>query len=692
MGFLYSSVYPNVKKEILARSYAGKLNRTTKAIDYMVGKIANVEATAYDDDGYDGKIKHVLGGKTVRTNTYDIDGNEFEGKFLPTGKVGYLESPSKRPGPFIEDLKISFVNPAGKFGIMNHAVMKIIIPDVKEDLDNIEDVWFRLGRKVKLKIAHPPSAVLTEENSLGLTDESLDETAKTLKEVYPGLKSTDFTKLNELGFRGVVTSFRYDYQLDASIIAVIDLQGSTGIYGEVSLGSKVAADPATTSNGDMNIKTIDVFIIEEVNKKIDETGEKNIQIIPDEGFPDRSIIYGTPYLTNDKEVEKKMHMVSLGWLINEINHIVKKKLNIKSTVSQIICDTKTCKSNLYKNLVSSNSKEILLFRGDGSYKTDQYESLDADNQAYVPAEIRKFFPNVISKTKGFYSTAEGSSEIVGHPSMIYISTQVIKDIIKTDLKDKPVTVKSFLSKISDRIFNATGGAIQMRLIPHNMIENAFLYYDANYLGNPQNLDGVPELKLPIGSTATQGAILRDFKISCQLTQEYRTLIYGPSAVQAGDAKVDGIAANLFVDPDDPVAVEKMKADFKENHKTALEVLKINKSLFAKNPISQDNIDRLTEALKEYIKFPKETPEQTNKIYRPLWPLDLEFTIDGINGIKFGDLFTFDGIPRRYRDKFTFCANEVTHGVTNTGDWTTNIKCFPRIRTRVNKPEIAQQTG
>ena len=117
MGFLYSSVYPNVKKEILARSYAGKLNRTTEAIDYMVGKVANVEAIAYGDKGYDGEIKHVLGGNTVRTNTYsttDKQGQvkEFEGHFLPSGKLGYLESPSKRPGPFIDDLKISFVGQA----------------------------------------------------------------------------------------------------------------------------------------------------------------------------------------------------------------------------------------------------------------------------------------------------------------------------------------------------------------------------------------------------------------------------------------------------------------------------------------------------------------------------------------------------------------------------------------------------
>jgi hypothetical protein len=60
-------------------------------------------------------------------------------------------------------------------------------------------------------------------------------------------------------------------------------------------------------------------------------------------------------------------------------------------------------------------------------------------------------------------------------------------------------------------------------------------------------------------------------------------------------------------------------------------------------------------------------------------MDLEFTIDGINGFKFGDVLTFAGLPRRYIDSFVFCVKEIAHSVGNDGEWTTKISCFPRIR-------------
>jgi phage protein D len=60
-------------------------------------------------------------------------------------------------------------------------------------------------------------------------------------------------------------------------------------------------------------------------------------------------------------------------------------------------------------------------------------------------------------------------------------------------------------------------------------------------------------------------------------------------------------------------------------------------------------------------------------------MELEFTIDGINGFKYGDVLTFAGLPRRYTDAFVFTIMAVTHEVSNTGDWTTKIRCVPRVR-------------
>jgi hypothetical protein len=60
-------------------------------------------------------------------------------------------------------------------------------------------------------------------------------------------------------------------------------------------------------------------------------------------------------------------------------------------------------------------------------------------------------------------------------------------------------------------------------------------------------------------------------------------------------------------------------------------------------------------------------------------MDLEFTIDGINGFKFGDVLNFDGLPKRYTDAFVFTVLGISHSVQTNGNWTTKIKCNPRVR-------------
>ncbi len=62
-------------------------------------------------------------------------------------------------------------------------------------------------------------------------------------------------------------------------------------------------------------------------------------------------------------------------------------------------------------------------------------------------------------------------------------------------------------------------------------------------------------------------------------------------------------------------------------------------------------------------------------------MNLEFTIDGINGLKYGDILQFDGIPKRYKDAFVFMIVGITHTVSTSGDWTTQVTCNPRVRSQ-----------
>jgi phage protein D len=76
-----------------------------------------------------------------------------------------------------------------------------------------------------------------------------------------------------------------------------------------------------------------------------------------------------------------------------------------------------------------------------------------------------------------------------------------------------------------------------------------------------------------------------------------------------------------------------------------------------------------------------TPDIKQSINRnkSVFPMELEFTLDGINGFKYGDVLAVAGLPRRYREAFVFTIIGVDHSVSNDGEWTTKIKCNARAR-------------
>ena len=62
---------------------------------------------------------------------------------------------------------------------------------------------------------------------------------------------------------------------------------------------------------------------------------------------------------------------------------------------------------------------------------------------------------------------------------------------------------------------------------------------------------------------------------------------------------------------------------------------------------------------------------------PIFPFTAEFTIDGINGLRYGDVVTFEALPYRYRVNTVFSIIGITHSVDSNGLWTTQAKCIMR---------------
>jgi hypothetical protein len=89
------------------------------------------------------------------------------------------------------------------------------------------------------------------------------------------------------------------------------------------------------------------------------------------------------------------------------------------------------------------------------------------------------------------------------------------------------------------------------------------------------------------------------------------------------------------------------------------------------------VSGLYKALSDYIKIPTDDIQKSQQITAPIFPFTAEFTIDGINGLRYGDVLTFDALPLKYRVNTVFSVISVTHNVSNTGEWTTAVKCIMR---------------
>ena len=60
--------------------------------------------------------------------------------------------------------------------------------------------------------------------------------------------------------------------------------------------------------------------------------------------------------------------------------------------------------------------------------------------------------------------------------------------------------------------------------------------------------------------------------------------------------------------------------------------------------------------------------------QPLLPVKLSMELDGIGGLRVGDLFKVDYLPQKYRDFCFFMITKIDHSIANTG-WSTSIEAM-----------------
>lgn len=714
-NIFYSQVDLNLQAELNARGRAGFHDRTNRALNYMLEKVANVEIIAMIDQKHldtnntesEKNILHRLGGKSVRS-----------GEYLPTGINGFLRervtkitdplangttneiNSSYRIPPFLTSAEMQLNDHS--MGLLNSATVNIVIPNPDRDLDFMESVYARPGRAITMIIEHPDSAVITEQLLKNNT-------------IQPAITSKSAQKMNRVSFNGLIKSFTYGYEADGTVVMTVYLIGTSNVYTDVSMyvykpDTIKPPSSATIDTSIPSVKSIEpTTTTTEVSQQPVKPSSFYKQVYDEVDSlylqqTNPSTELKTAYLQAAKLVndytnkftsndswwsvindwnKKEQRYITLAYLITFLNKYIISKQHSIAPNALIICSDLYCESNYLPSLISANPIDIWISGG-----THDTYGKTATSKKWWSSKNEKF--NV--------DGTDFSENKKSFPSRININLNVINRIL-TDLLKTPDDFKAtnFLIELSKIISEATGNFINMKLISYPENPDYLIYYDANFKGS--NSYNVKPYSIPMFSNHQYGTIVRDFKFESKLPQNMQALMYtvnqsdtiseekiapflnymyNNKIISRSTDAATGVTTEKISNDVDEKFKKELETKYAESHKTYLDALVVAATKFTNDGLTNKTTQtELSNALKKHIQWPTDKIDKSAQMTAAVYPMEASFIIDGVNGFRYGDTVEFNALPMKYKNNTTFSIIGITHTVSTAGEWTTNINCIMR---------------
>ena len=733
----YSQVDANLQLELNARGKAGFSSKTNKDLQFMLEKIANVYITPYTDETKKTEIANAsLGGAAMRGGEYMPTGKNGylsdrsiiqKTRTINAAGTGFDEASinisniSRRIPPFITTCEINIADNSN--GLLNTATVNITIPNPERDLNFIESVYFRPGRNCTIIIEHPTTALVAINKHNGLLTSGSNPTADALRTLYkmdPKDYLDQYGQLNSKRFDGVIISFTMQYETDMSVTSTIELRGGTTQINELSL---ITADESKKKSPDglgnpeeetAEQKAARAAAIEADKKEreANENGETTNPIFkdfysnlktkvnadlakPKDEVPEGLIL--APTITTPSEPQI---YIALYYLIDYINTIIDAKL--KSTTNKepnknIVCISPICTSTYFKNLYSVDPQRILIPTTNILIENPDTPDAYTHRRGWMHVLYTEHGSKGVTPTKhvgDILSNADAKYDDTKIPTwMIYVNLQVIEDRFKSGNKQSSFTIETFLTGISSEIHAASAGAIVLKLItpPYPDLRDKLLYYDTN-IGVPKGPPVIP-YSVPMFSNHPYGTVIREFSFSGKLPSDASSLAYAvsinPKEISEKDIApfLSYMYSNNTVERGDGTETvgtmitqeqlnDIIKA-YRETHELAITELNKATAVFLTDSTNMVKRGLMAVAMRKYLQYPMPTIQQSNQMKAPIIPFDASFTIDGINGFKYGDVLSFVGLPKRYQENCVFLVVGQTDSVATDGQWTTAIRCLMR---------------
>jgi hypothetical protein len=374
--------------------------------------------------------------------------------------------------------------------------------------------------------------------------------------------------------------------------------------------------------------------------------------------------------------------ITLGGLIDFINNKIITKITGAADSAAIICNDSTQFSNYYPSLTSCNPKDVLLLPNNSNL------AQSAGGMNVYGDDVLKMYPTVVNNMTTYNDPTNppwpGITDIQNDttvicPSRIFLNLEMIQEILNSisAANTRSFTLSDFLANISSRIIGATGNAINLKLVSDPDLPNTLYFSDTKYLKPLNTKVPVKPYSIPMLANHPSGSIVREFSFQAKLPSNVKNLSY---VLNAGtNVSDDEIAPylNFMYNSKDPAAINQARAKYKEKHNQIVKNLNDAKISYGKIPFVDEHTTKLNKALIEYIKFPFDDITKSQQLTAPIFPFDVEFTIDGINGMRYGDVLTFDALPTKYKKNTVFSIIGITHDVGTEGDWKQKVKCIMR---------------
>ena len=697
----YSEVDRNLQIELNARAGAAQ-RRTNKDLDFMLDKIGNVTIIPYVDPNKEKPITEaILGGETTRSDNYLPKG------FLYTDFLDKEQKPGSnklyRTPPYITSAEINIGDHS--LGLLNTATINFTIPN-PDHIEFIEAIYFRPGRFAEVIIEHPNSACIekTELESPNLAS------YERISKLYPTLKQTDYNskyrQINKVTFEGLITSFTFDYQTDFSITATISLRGTSNVYTDVTLlTDQNQTQPDKSEKPNAKTTKLDDSDIDTFYSTLKSLFEAKVQIAKvtqphySKSIPLKTSIRFDKSKTTQSEflygvigapsrtMKTEQRYITLAYLVQYINDFYLEKLRTTTSNSLptafIIFNEDICKSTYYDSRYYKSTNPARIFFPDKENRTYEHPNL-LKNLVWFGKLPGTNEAEILDWPK--FKTPDGHYT----PAAIMINLNVIDKIVKTLKASKTFTIGEFLKAVSDEVYKASGNSIELTLNTHPEDSRLLLWYDSKFIKKP----GPSVYFIPMTSNDPYGQAVRDFKFSGKLPNDASHLAYALNQDLSSMSESDiapyvsylyAQGTNEYADDNIKNALRKyelsaepskIKDKYTKSHTDAVKKLKQTIQTYA-TETTDINSQALREALQKYIQFPSATIQESNNVAAPVIPYDTEFTIDGINGFKYGDIIGFRTLPNRYINNTVFSVINVIHTIGQDNVWTTTIRSIMR---------------